>query len=117
MMADYAWRESQAEEIDAALRAAVAASAHFLHGNLVFLHGNLVANEDEIRDRIAAFMRGVLDDITIAEDDVVADHEYSTNRATIGHGPCRADTTAGRARRSARMGGPMSWSVSETARL
>ena len=76
VMADYAWREAQQEEVDAALRAAVAASAHFLRGNLA-------ANEVKVKDRIAGFMRGLLDDITISKDDIVVDHDYSTNRTTV----------------------------------
>ena len=76
VMVDYAWREAQEEEIDAALRAAVAASAHLFRGSLV-------ANEDEIKDRIAGFLRGLLDNITIAKDDIVVDHDDATNRTTI----------------------------------
>ena len=34
MVSNYGWREAQEEEIDAALRAGVSASAHFMRGNL-----------------------------------------------------------------------------------
>ena len=76
MMANYGWREAQEEEIDAALRAGVSASAHFMRGNLT-------TAEDQIKQRVADFMRGLLGDVTIAKDDIVVDHDFSTNRTTI----------------------------------
>ena len=76
MLSNYGWREAQEEEIDAALRAGVSASAHFMRGNLA-------AAEDQIKERVADFMRGLLGDVTIAKDDIVIDHDFSTNRTTI----------------------------------
>ena len=76
MLSNYGWREAQEEEIDAALRAGVSASAHFMRGNLT-------TAEDQIKERVADFMRGLLDDVTIAKDDIVIDHDFSTNRTTI----------------------------------
>ena len=76
MMSNYGWREAQEEEIDAALRAGVSASAHFMRGDLT-------AVEDQIKERVADFMRGLLGDVTIAKDDIVVDHDFSTNRTTI----------------------------------
>ena len=76
MMSNYGWREAQEEEIDAALRAGVSASAHFMRGNLT-------AAEDKIKERVADFMRGLLGDVTIAKDDITVDHDFSTNRTTI----------------------------------
>ncbi len=76
MMSNYGWREAQEEEIDAALRAGVSASAHFMRGDLT-------AVEDQIKERVADFMRGLLGDVTIAKDDIVIDHDFSTNRTTI----------------------------------
>ena len=76
MMSNYGWREAQEEEIDAALRAGVSASAHFMRGNLT-------TAEDQIKERVADFMRGLLGDVTIAKDDIVIEHDFSTNRTTI----------------------------------
>ena len=76
MLSNYGWREAQEEEIDAALRAGVSASAHFMRGNLA-------AAEDQIKERVANFMRGRLGDVTIGKDDIVVDHDFSTNRTTI----------------------------------
>ena len=76
MLANYGWREAQKEEIDAALRAGVSAAAHFMRGDLTTV-------EDEVKERVADFMRGLLEDITIAKDDIAVDHDFSTNRTTI----------------------------------
>ena len=76
MMSNYGWREAQEEEIEAALRAGVAASAHFMRGDLI-------AAEDLIKERVADFMRGLLGDVTISKDDIVVDHDFATNRTTI----------------------------------
>ncbi len=76
MISNYGWREAQEEEIDAAMRAGVSASAHFMRGNMT-------AAEDQIKERVADFMRGLLGDVTIAKDDIVVDHDFSTNRTTI----------------------------------
>ncbi len=76
MMSNYGWREAQKEEVDAAMRAGVSASAHFMRGNLT-------TAEDQIKERIADFMRGLLGDVTIVQDDIVIDHDFSTNRTTI----------------------------------
>ena len=76
MMSNYGWREAQEEEIDAALRAGVSASAHFMRGDLT-------TAEDQIKERVADFMRGLLGDVSIAKDDITIDHDFSTNRTTI----------------------------------
>ncbi len=76
MMSNYGWREAQEEEIDAALRAGVSASAHFMRGDLT-------TAEDQIKERVANFMRGLLGDVTITKDDIVVDHDFLTNRTTI----------------------------------
>ena len=76
LMSNYGWREAQEEEIDAALRAGVSASAHFMRGNLT-------TAEDQIKQRVADFMRGLLGDVSIAKDDIVIEHDFSTNRTTI----------------------------------
>ena len=76
LLTNYAWREAQEAEVHAALRAGVAAAAHFMRGNLA-------ANEDKIKERVAGVMRGLLDDLTVSKDDIVVVHDASTNRTTI----------------------------------
>ena len=76
MIVNHGWREAQEEEIESALRAAVASAAHFMRGNLV-------ASEDKIRQRVADVMRGLLDDVVLSEADIIVDHDSSSNRTTI----------------------------------
>lgn len=76
LLTNYAWREAQEEEVQAALRAGVAAAAHFMRGNLA-------ANEDKIKDRVAGVMRGLLEDLVISKDDIVVVHDASTGQTTI----------------------------------
>ncbi len=76
LIVNYGWREAQEEEVQAALRAGVAAAAHFMRGNLA-------ANEDRIKERIAGVMRGLLEDLTISNDDIVVVHDASTGQTTI----------------------------------
>lgn len=76
LLTNYAWREAQEEEVQAALRAGVAAAAHFMRGNLA-------ANEDKIKERVAGVMRGLLEDLVISKDDIVVEHDASTNRTTV----------------------------------
>ena len=76
MLTNYAWREAQEEEVQAALRAGVAAASHFLRGGPT-------ANEDAIKERIAGVLRGLLDELTIDKDDIVVEHDLATNRTTI----------------------------------
>ena len=76
LVSNYGWREAQEEEIVAALRAGVSASAHFMRGDLT-------AAEDDIKERVAGFMRGLLGDVTITKDDIIVDHDPSTNRTSI----------------------------------
>lgn len=79
MAVNYAWREAQQEEIRSALRAAVGASAHLLRGNAR-------AAEEDIKERVAGFMRGLLNRLTISKDDVFVSHVAATNQTTISIG-------------------------------
>ena len=65
MLTNYAWREAQEEEVQAALRAGVAAASHFMRGGPT-------TNEDAIKERVAGVLRGLLDELTIDKDDIVA---------------------------------------------
>ena len=76
MVTNYGWREAQREEIDGAFRAGVSAAAHFMRGDLTTV-------EEDIKARVAGFMRGLLGDITIANDDIAVDHDFATNQTTI----------------------------------
>ena len=76
MLTNYAWREAQEEEVQAALRAGVAAASHFMRGGPT-------TNEDAIKERVAGVLRGLLDELTIDKDDIVVEHDLSTNRTTI----------------------------------
>ena len=76
LLVNYAWREAQEEEVQAALRAGVAAAAHFMRGNLS-------ANEDKIKERVSGVMRGLLEDLVISKDDIVVVHDASTGQTTI----------------------------------
>ena len=76
LVANYGWREAQQEEIDAAFRASVSASGHLMRGDLATV-------EDDIKERVAGFLRGLLGNITIDKDDVVVNHDFSTNRTVI----------------------------------
>ncbi len=76
LVTNYGWREAQREEIDGALRAGVSAAAHFMRGDLTTV-------EEDIKERVAGFMRGLLGDITIAKDDIAVDHDFATNQTTI----------------------------------
>lgn len=76
MVSNYGWREAQEEEIDAAMRAAISASAHFMRGSIV-------GEKAKIRERVAAFMRGLMGDLTISKDDLTLVHDPSTNETTL----------------------------------
>ena len=76
MLTNYGWREAQHEEILAAMRAGVAASAHYMRADLNSAKG-------DIQERVAGFLRGLLGGITIDADDVTVDHDFSTNETTI----------------------------------
>ena len=80
MMSNYAWREAQWEEIKSALRASVSAVGGLLPR---------VADPDveqQIKERVADFIRGLIPDIDIDADDVTIDHDPVTRitRITIG---------------------------------
>ena len=76
MITNYGWREAQHEEIDAAMRASVSATARHMRGGVA-------GAEQDIKERVAGFMRGLLGNLTISDDDVVVVHDASTNRTTI----------------------------------
>ena len=76
MVTNYGWREAQEEEIDGAMRAGIAASTRQMRGGVTMA-------EAEIRERVAGFMRGLLGNVTISDDDIVVDHDSATNRTTI----------------------------------
>lgn len=76
MILDYGWRESQDAEVRAALRAAVGTAAHVMRGDLT-------AAGDEIKERVAGVMRGLLDGLTITNDDIVVEHDLSTSRTVV----------------------------------
>ncbi|MDE0453320.1 MAG: hypothetical protein OXI90_16325 [Gammaproteobacteria bacterium] len=76
LMANYGWREAQEAEIEAALRAGVAAAAHFMRGDLA-------AAEDKIKERVAGVMRGLMDDLIVGADDIIVQHDLATNRTII----------------------------------
>ena len=79
LLVNHGWREAQQEEIRSALRAAVGASARLLRGDVG-------AAEEDIKERVAGFMRGLLDRLTISKDDVSVVHDAATNRTTISIG-------------------------------
>ena len=77
MLVNYGWREAQNQEIESALKAGVAASAHFMRGNIADA-------EEQIKERVAAVMRGLLDDATLDADDIFITHENGRIIITIG---------------------------------
>ena len=79
VVVNHGWREAQQEEIRSALRAAVGASAHLLRGDVA-------AAGEAIKKRVAGFMGGLLDRLTISKDDVSVVHDAATNRTTISVG-------------------------------
>ena len=76
MLTNYAWREAQEAEVQAALRAGVSASAHFMRGDLA-------KSKDKIQERVAGVMRGLLDNLIIHKNDIVIEHDFSTNRTVV----------------------------------
>ncbi len=76
MMVNYGWHEAQKEEIDGALRAGVSASA-------LLMRGKLTQVEEQIKERVADVMRGLLGNITISKDDIEIVHDSATNQTTI----------------------------------
>ena len=77
MLVNYGWREAQNQEIETALKAGVAASAHFMRGNIADA-------EEQIKERVAAVMRGLLDDALLDADDIFITHENGRTIITIG---------------------------------
>ena len=79
MMANYAWREAQQEEIEAALRASVSAVGQLL--DRLNDPDTKAATEAAIKDRVAKFLDGLLPQIDVDDDDVTVAHE-ATSRIT-----------------------------------
>ena len=79
MMTNFAWREAQMEEIQAALRASVSAVAPLL--DRLNNPTTKAATEAIIKDRVAKFLDGLLAQIDVDEDDVTVSHE-ATSRIT-----------------------------------
>ena len=79
MMTNFAWREAQMEEIQAALRAAVSSVGPLL--DRLNNPTTKAATEATIKDRVAKFLDGLLPQIDIDDDDVTVSHE-ATSRIT-----------------------------------
>lgn len=79
MMANFAWREAQQEEIRAALRASVSAVGQLL--DRLNNPETQAATEALIKDRVAKFLDGLLPQIDVEDDDVTVTHE-ATSRIT-----------------------------------
>ena len=79
MMTNFAWREAQQEEIQAALRASVSAVGQLL--DRLNDPDTKAATEAAIKDRVAKFLDGLLAQIDVDDDDVTVTHE-ATSRIT-----------------------------------
>ena len=77
MMTNYAWRESQWEEIRTALRAAVSSAGPLLAGI-----GNPTV-EEQIRERISQFAQGSMPGFELDPTDVALAHDTGTGVTTI----------------------------------
>ena len=84
MMTNYAWREAQQEEVDAALRASVAAVGQLLDR---FSDPDAqAATEALVRERVAQFLDGLLARVDVDKDDVTVSHDADSRvtRITVG---------------------------------
>lgn len=83
VMANYAWREAQEVEIEAALRASVSAV-----GQLLDRLGtpDSASVEAAIKDRVARFLDGLLASVDVDDDDISLSYEAAsrTTRITVG---------------------------------
>ena len=77
-MSNYAWREAQWEEVQAAVRAAISAAGPLLSGA-----GDPAINL-KIANRVAAFAEAGLPGFNVASDDVTVAHDSGTGVTTIG---------------------------------
>ena len=76
-LSNYAWREAQWEELRAALRAAVSATAHLLP------RITEDAVQEQIRQRVADFMEGQIEGLDMDPDDVTVAHDAGSRTTTI----------------------------------
>ena len=74
LMADYAWREAQWEELRSAIRASVSAAGALLGGT----DAETIA---AIESRVGAFLPGLLPGMSV--DDVTVSHDAGTNVTTV----------------------------------
>ena len=76
-LSNYAWREAQWEELRAALRAAVSATAHLLP------RISQSAVQEQVRQRVAAFLEGQVEGLDMDSDDVTVAHDAGSRTTTI----------------------------------
>lgn len=79
MLVDYGWREAQETEIRYALKAGVSASAHLLRGDIE-------ASEEDIKERVAGVMRGLLAESQVSADNISIEHDPESGRTTVREG-------------------------------
>ena len=76
-LSNYAWREAQWEELRAALRAAISATAHLLP------RITQSAVQGQVRQRIADFVEGQVEGLDVDPDDVTVAHDAGSRTTTI----------------------------------
>ena len=76
-LSNYAWREAQWEELRAALRAAVSATAHLLP------RITQAAVQEQVRQRVADFVQGQVEGLDMDPDDVTVAHDAGSRTTTI----------------------------------
>ena len=76
LLVNYGWREAQNVEIETALKAGIAASARFMRGNIADA-------EEEIKERVAAVMRGLLDGAELDANDITITNDAESGRTII----------------------------------